>query len=94
MCEVHEMLYSLWAAFLFCHSLREGSQRIVLQASSLNFFNNNFLTKLNKSLYSSQIVFLQTFLMEYQKNVCYIIEVKKKKIKTSKSFQVCLDASR
>lgn len=80
MCEVHEMLYSLWAAFLFCVIVWERDPReLCFRLSSLNFFNNNFLTKLNKSLYSSQIVFLQTFLMEYQKNVCYIIEVKKKK---------------
>ena len=75
------MLRSVWSAwdtifslswfFVLCHSLREGSQRIVLQASSLTFFNNNFLTKLNKFLYNSQIEFLQTSLMEYQKNVYY-----------------------
>ena len=75
-----DTIFSLSCFFFFfvvvvvvvlCHSLREGSQRIVLQASSLTFFNNNFLTKLNKSLYNSQIEFLQTSLMECQKNVYY-----------------------
>lgn len=74
-----DAIFSLGCFFVRCHSLREGSQRSVLQASSLNFFNNNFLAKLNKSLYNTQIEFLQTSLMEYQKNLCNIIEVKKKR---------------
>lgn len=64
--------------FVLCHSLIKGSQRSVLWAS-LNFLNNDFLAKLNEPQYNNQIDFLQTSLMEYQKNICYVIEVKKKK---------------
>ena len=47
--------------------------------ASLKFFNNDFLAKLNEPQYNNQIDFLQTSLMEYQKNICHVIEVKKKK---------------